>query len=93
MFTYKSFIINLKNKILNILIEIKSQNSIIEQIVFVKILNVLKFSFFIYLIVLMKSARKKNKFFIFISLFQNLTNKENDQRVENVINLIKQKRN
>jgi hypothetical protein len=91
MLTYESFITDLKSKTLNILIELKSQNLIVEQIVTLKVLNVLKSSFFIYLIVLMKSVRKENKFSFLISLFQNLANEENRQRTENVINLIKQK--
>jgi hypothetical protein len=91
MLTYKSFIIDLKSKTLNILIQLKSQNLIIEQIVTLKVLNVLKSSFFIYLIVLMKSVHKKNKFFTLISLFQNLADEKNRQRVVNVINLTRQK--
>jgi hypothetical protein len=87
--TYELFIADLKSKILNILIELKSQNLIIEQIVTLKVLNVLKSSFFIYLIVLMKSIRKENKFSFLINLFQNLANEENRQRVESVINFIK----
>jgi hypothetical protein len=89
MFTYESFIIDLKSKIPNILIELKNQNLIIKQIVTLKVLYILKSSFFIYLIVLMKSARKENKFSFLISLFQNLANEENRQRAENVINFIK----
>jgi hypothetical protein len=92
MLTYESFIIDFKSKILNVLVELKSQNLIIEQIVIFKVLNILKSLFFIYLIVLMKSARKEDKFFILISLFQNLANEENRQRTENVINLINQKK-
>jgi hypothetical protein len=91
MLTYESFIADLKSKILNILVELKSQNLIIEQIVTLKVLNVLKSSFFTYLIVLMKSARKENKFSFLTSLFQNLANEENRQRTENVINLTRQK--
>ncbi len=79
----------MKSKILNILIELKSQNLIIEQIVTLKVLNVLKSSFFIYLIVLMKSIRKENKFSFLINLFQNLANEENRQRAEKMINFIK----
>jgi hypothetical protein len=52
-------------------------------------MNVLKSSFFIYLIVLMKSARKENKFSFLTSLFQNLADEENRQRAESVINFIK----
>ncbi len=89
MLTYESSIADLKSKILNILIELKSQNLIIEQIVTLKVLNVLKSSFFIYLIVLMKSVRKKNKFSFLTSLFQNLANEENRQRTESVINFTK----
>ncbi len=37
----------------------------------------------------MKFARKENKFFFLISLFQNLVDEKNRQRAENVINLIK----
>jgi hypothetical protein len=37
----------------------------------------------------MKSARKENKFSFLTSLFRNLANEENRQRVENVINFIK----
>ncbi len=59
---YKSFITDVKSKTLNILIELKSQNLIIDQIVTLKVFNILKLSFFTYLIVLIKSARKKNKF-------------------------------
>ncbi len=55
--------------ILNILTKLKSQNLIIEQIVTLKVLNVLKSSFFIYLIVQMKSVRKENKFSSLINLF------------------------
>jgi hypothetical protein len=91
MLTYESFIADLKSKILNILIELKSQNLIIEQIVTLKVLNVLKSSFFIYLTVLMKSVRKENKFSFLISLFQNLADEENRQRAESVVNLMKQK--
>ncbi len=89
MLIYESSIIDLKSKILNVLAELKSQNLIIEQIVIFKVLNILKSSFFIYLIVLMKSARKENKFSILISLFQNLANEENRQRAERMINFIK----
>ncbi len=89
MLTYESFIADLESKILNVLVELKSQNLIIEQIVIFKVLNILKSSFFIYLIVLMKFARKKDKFFTLISLFQNLVDEKNRQRAENVINLIK----
>jgi hypothetical protein len=89
MLTYESFITDLKSKILNILIELKSQNLIIEQIVTLKVLNVLKSSCFIYLIVLMKSVRKENKFSFLTSLFQNLANEENRQRAERMINFIK----
>jgi hypothetical protein len=39
----------------------------------------------------MKSVRKKDKFLILISLFQNLVDEKNRQRAEDVINLIKQK--
>jgi hypothetical protein len=89
MLTYESSIADLKSKTLNILIELKSQNLIIEQIVTLKVLNVLKSSFFIYLTVLMKSARKENKFSSLTSLFQNLADEENRQRAESVINFIK----
>ncbi len=89
MFFYESSIADLESKTLNILIELKSQNLIIEQIVILKILNILKSSFVIYLTVLMKFARKEDKFFTLISLFQNLVDEKNRQRVENVINLIK----
>ncbi len=89
MLSYESSIADLESKILNILIELKSQNLIIEQIVTLKILNILKSFFVIYLIVLMKFARKENKFFFLISLFQNLVDEKNRQRAENVINLIK----
>jgi alpha-ketoglutarate-dependent taurine dioxygenase len=89
MLTYESSIADLKSKTLNILAELKSQNLTIEQIVTLKVLNVLKSSFFIYLTVLMKSARKKNKFSNLIELFQNLTDEENRQRAESVINLIR----
>jgi hypothetical protein len=91
MLIYESSIADLESKTLNVLAELKSQNLIIEQIVILKVLNILKSSFFIYLIVLMKSARKENKFSSLISLFQNLADEENRQRAENVINLIKQK--
>jgi predicted alpha/beta superfamily hydrolase len=37
----------------------------------------------------MKSARKKDKFLILISLFQNLVDEKNRQRAESVINLTK----
>jgi hypothetical protein len=89
MLTYESFIADLESKTLNVLAELKSQNLIIEQIVTLKVLNILKSSFFIYLIVLMKSARKKNKFSFLTSLFQNLANEENRQRAERVVNFIK----
>ncbi len=89
MLFYESSIADLESKILNILIELKSQNLIIKQIVTLKILNILKSSFVIYLIVLMKSARKENKFFFLISLFQNLADEKNRQRAESVMNLIK----
>jgi hypothetical protein len=89
MLIYESSIADLKSKILNILTELKSQNLIIEQIVTLKVLNVLKSSFFTYLIVLMKFARKEDKFLILISLFQNLADEKNRQRAENVINLTK----
>jgi hypothetical protein len=89
MLIYKSSIANLKSKILNVLAELKSQNLIIEQIVILKVLNILKSSFFIYLIVLMKSVRKENKFSFLTSLFQNLADEENRQRAEKVINFIK----
>jgi hypothetical protein len=45
--TYESFIANLESKTLDVLIELKSQNLIIEQIVTLKVLNILKSSFFI----------------------------------------------
>jgi hypothetical protein len=89
MLIYESFIVDLESKILNVLAELKSQNLIIEQIVTLKVLNILKSSFFIYLIVLMKFARKEDKFLILISLFQNLVDEKNRQRAENVINFIK----
>ncbi len=89
MLTYESSIADLKSKILNVLAELKCQNLIIEQIVTLNDLNILKSSFFIYLIALMKSARKENKFSFLTSLFQNLANEENRQRAENVINFIK----
>jgi hypothetical protein len=89
MLTYESSIADLKSKILDVLVELKSQNLIIEQIVTLKVLNILKSSFFIYLIVLMKSARKKDKFFTLINLFQNLVDEKNRQRAESVINFIK----
>jgi hypothetical protein len=89
MFTYESSIVDLESKILDMLAELKSQNLIIEQIVTLKVLNILKSSFFIYLIVLMKFARKEDKFFTRISLFQNLVDEKNHQRAESVINLIK----
>ncbi len=89
MLSYESSIADLESKTLNVLIELKSQNLIIEQIVTLKVLNILKSSFFIYLIVLMKFARKENKFSFLTSLFQNLANEENRQRVERVINFIK----
>ncbi len=91
MLIYESYIANLESKILDVLVKLKSQNLIIEQIVTLKVLNILKSSFFIYLIVLMKSVRKKDKFLILISLFQNLVDEKNRQRAEDVINLIKQK--
>ncbi len=89
MLTYESSIADLESKTLNVLAELKSQHLIIEQIVILKVLNILKSSFFIYLIVLMKSACKEDKFLILISLFQNLVDEKNRQRAENVINLIK----
>jgi hypothetical protein len=89
MLTYESSIADLESKTLDMLAELKIQNLIIEQIVILKVLNILKSSFFIYLIVLMKSARKKNKFFTLISLFQNLVDEKNRQRAESVINFIK----
>jgi hypothetical protein len=89
MLTYESSIADLESKILDVLAELKSQNLIIEQIVTLKVLNILKSSFFIYLIVLMKFVRKEDKFFILISLFQNLVDEKNRQRAENVINFIK----
>jgi hypothetical protein len=89
MLFYESSIADLESKILNILIELKSQNLIIEQIVILKILNILKSSFVIYLTVLMKSARKEDKFFFLISLFQNLVDEKNRQRAEKMINFIK----
>jgi hypothetical protein len=89
MLFYESSIADLESKTLDVLIELKSQNLIIEQIVTLKVLNILKSSFVIYLTVLMKSARKEDKFLILISLFQNLVDEKNRQRAENVINLIK----
>jgi hypothetical protein len=89
MLTYESSIADLESKILDVLAELKSQNLIIEQIVILKVLNILKSSFFIYLIVLMKSVRKENKFSFLTSLFQNLANEENRQRAESVVNFIK----
>ncbi len=62
---------------------------IIPESSFWQILNILKSSFVIYLTVLMKFARKKNKFLFLISLFQNLVDEKNRQRAECVINLIK----
>jgi hypothetical protein len=89
MLTYESSIADLESKTLNVLAELKSQNLTIEQIVTLKVLNILKSPFFIYLTVLMKSARKKNKFSFLISLFQNLADEENRQRAESVINFTK----
>jgi hypothetical protein len=89
MLFYESSIANLESKTLNILTELKNQNLTIEQIVTLKILNILKFSFVIYLMILMKFARKEDKFFTLISLFQNLVDEKNRQRAESVINLIK----
>ncbi len=83
------FIADLESKILNVLVELKSQNLIIEQIVILKVFNTLKSSFFIYLIVIMKSVRKENKFLFLTNLFQNLANEENRQRAEKMINFIK----
>jgi hypothetical protein len=77
MLFYESSIADLESKILDVLIESKNQNLIIEQIVTFKVFNILKSSFFIYLIVLMKSARKENKFSSLINLLQNLANEEN----------------
>ncbi len=93
MLTYESSssITNLKIKIFDILIELKSQNFIIEQIVTLTVLNVLKSSFFIYFIVLMKSARKEDNFSNLSSLFQNLVDEKNRQRVESMINVTKKK--
>jgi hypothetical protein len=91
MLTYESSIADLESKTLDVQTELKSQNLIIEQIVTLKVLNILKSSFFIYLIVLMKSVRKENKFSFLISLFHNLADEENHQRAENVINLTRQK--
>jgi hypothetical protein len=88
---YESSIADLESKTLNVLAELKSQNLIIEQIVTLKVLNIQKWSFSIYLIVLMKSVRKKNKFSSLINLFQNLAHEENRQRAESVINLRKMK--
>jgi hypothetical protein len=70
MLSYESSIADLESKILNILTELKSQNLIIEQIVIFKVLNILKSSFFIYLIVLMKSVRKENKFHFSLVCFR-----------------------
>ncbi len=89
MLVYESSIADLESKTLNILIELKSQNLTIEQIVTLKVLNVLKSSFFIYLIVLMKSARKKDKFSNLDELFQNLVDEENRQRAESMVNVIR----
>jgi hypothetical protein len=89
MLTYESSIADLESKILDLLAELKSQNLIIEQIVTLKVFNILKSSFFIYLIVLMKFVRKEDKFFILISLFQNLVDEKTRQRAESVINFIK----
>ncbi len=92
MFTYESSIADLESKTLNILAELKSQNLIIEQIVILKVLNVLKSPFSTYLTVLMKSARKENKFPNLTELFQNLTDEENRQRAESAtINLARQR--
>ncbi len=92
MLTHKLSIVDLKSKTLNNLVELKSQNLTIEQIVILKVLNVLKASFFTYLIVLMKSARKENKFSNLIDLFQNLADEENRQKAESAtINLTRQK--
>jgi hypothetical protein len=84
-------IADLKSKTLNILAELKSQNLTIEQIVILKVLNVLKSSFFIYLIVLMKSTRKENKFSNMTDLFQNLIDEENRQKADTTVNLTRQK--
>jgi hypothetical protein len=89
MLSYESSIADLESKTLDVLIELKSQNLIIEQIVTLKVLNILESYFVTYLTVLMKSARKEDKFFILISLFQNLADEKNRQRTERVINLIK----
>ncbi len=89
--TYELSIADLKSKTLNILAELKSQNLTIEQIVILKVLNVLKSSFFIYLIVLMKSTRKENKFSNMTDLFQNLIDEENRQKADTTVNLTRQK--
>jgi hypothetical protein len=89
MLTYESSIADLESKILNVLAELKSQNLIIEQIVTLKVLNILESPFFTYLTVLMESARKEDKFPFLTSLFQNLADEENRQRAESVINFIK----
>jgi hypothetical protein len=94
MLTYESFssIADLESKILDILAELKSQNLTIEQIVILKVLNVLKSSFFIYLTVLIESARKEDKFPDLGELFQNLADEENRQRVESAtVNFARQK--
>jgi rubrerythrin len=92
MLTYETSIADLKNKTLDILIELKDQDLTIEQIVTLKVLNVLKSSFSTYLTVLMKSTRKENKFPNLTDLFQNLADEENRQKAESAtINLTRQK--
>ncbi len=89
--TYNSFIANLKSKTSNILIKLKSQNLIIEQLVILKMLNILKSSFFIYLIVFIKSTQKEDKMSNLINLFQNLVYEENRQKIETLVNFARQK--
>jgi hypothetical protein len=89
MLTYESSIADLESKTLDILAELKSQDLTIEQVVTLKVLNVLESPFSTYLTVLMESARKEDKFPSLTSLFQNLADEENRQRAEGVVNLTK----
>jgi hypothetical protein len=87
--TYETSIADLKSKILDILVELKSQDLTIEQVVTLKVLNVLESSFSTYLTVLMESARKEDKFSDLTEVFQNLVDEENRQRAESSVNLVR----
>jgi hypothetical protein len=86
---YKS-VDKLQSKVLDILTDIKEQKITIDQAITLKVLNILKKTFPIYMTILMKSARKTEEIPDLNTLFRNLTDEEARQR-ESVINLARNK--